>query len=74
MAVEGATALGILTVASAGNSADKPYIVGTPSATPSALSVAQTQVPSAGLQLLETRSTKSGTRRSSSPGPPRRPT
>jgi subtilisin family serine protease len=45
MAVEGATALGILTVASAGNSADKPYIVGTPSASPSALSVAQTQVP-----------------------------
>jgi minor extracellular serine protease Vpr len=53
MAVEGATALGVLTVASAGNSADKPYIVGSPSAAPSALSVAQTQVPSAGLQLLE---------------------
>ena len=53
MAVEGATALGVLTVASAGNSADKPYIVGTPSAAPSALSVAQTQVPSAGLQLIE---------------------
>jgi minor extracellular serine protease Vpr len=52
LAVEGATALGILTVASAGNSSDKPYIVGTPSAAPSALSVAQTQVPSAGLQLL----------------------
>jgi minor extracellular serine protease Vpr len=52
LAVEGATALGILTVASAGNASDKPYIVGTPSATPSALSVAQTQVPSAGLQLL----------------------
>ena len=52
-AVEGATALGILTVASAGNSADKPYITGTPSATPSALSVAQTQVPSASLQLLD---------------------
>ena len=52
MAVEGATALGVLTVASAGNASDKPYIVGTPSAAPSALSVAQTQVPSAGLQLL----------------------
>ena len=52
-AVEGATALGILTVASAGNSADKPYISGTPGATPSALSVAQTQVPSAGLQLID---------------------
>ena len=53
MAVEGATALGILTVASAGNASDKPYIVGTPSAAPSALSVAQTQVPSAGLQLID---------------------
>ena len=42
LAVENATALGVLTVASAGNSADKPYITGTPSATPSALSVAQT--------------------------------
>ncbi len=38
---------GILTVASAGNGANKPYIVGTPSAAASALSVAQTQVPSA---------------------------
>ncbi|HKX76851.1 MAG TPA: S8 family serine peptidase, partial [Acidimicrobiia bacterium] len=43
---------GVLTVASAGNSADKPYVTGTPAAAPSALSVAQTQVPSAGLQLL----------------------
>ncbi|TXS92778.1 S8 family serine peptidase [Parahaliea maris] len=51
-AIDGATALGILTVASAGNASDKPYIVGTPSATPSALSVAQTQVPSASLQLI----------------------
>lgn len=46
-AVQNATDLGVLTVASAGNSADRPYIVGTPSAAPSALSVAQTQVPSA---------------------------
>ncbi len=38
---------GILTVASAGNGANKPYITGTPAAAPSALSVAQTQVPSA---------------------------
>jgi subtilisin family serine protease len=52
MAVEGASSIGVLTVASAGNSADKPYIVGTPSAAPSALSVAQTQVPSASLQLI----------------------
>jgi minor extracellular serine protease Vpr len=38
---------GVLVVASAGNGANKPYIAGTPAAAPSALSVAQTQVPSA---------------------------
>ncbi len=52
-AVEGASRLGILTVASAGNSGDKPYVTGTPAAAPSALSVAQTQVPSARLQYLK---------------------
>lgn len=52
LAVDNATSLGVLTVASAGNSADKPYIVGTPSAAQTALSVAQTQVPSAILQFL----------------------
>ena len=52
LAVDNATSLGVLTVASAGNSADKPYIVGTPSAAQTALSVAQTQVPSAGLQFI----------------------
>jgi subtilisin family serine protease len=47
-AVERATRFaGILTIASAGNGANKPYITGTPAAVPSALSVAQTQVPSA---------------------------
>jgi subtilisin family serine protease len=46
-AVDNATKLGILTVASAGNSADKPYANGTPSAADTALSVAQTSVPSA---------------------------
>ncbi|NND81713.1 MAG: S8 family serine peptidase [Gammaproteobacteria bacterium] len=51
-AVEAATALGTLTVASAGNSGDKPYANGTPSSTPSALSVAQTQVPSAELPFI----------------------
>ena len=45
-AVQGATKLGILTVASAGNSSDKPYVTGSPGAAPSALSVAQTAVPS----------------------------
>jgi minor extracellular serine protease Vpr len=45
-AVQTATDAGTLVVASAGNSGDKPYIVGTPSAAPAALSVAQTAVPS----------------------------
>ena len=45
-AVENATHVGILVVASAGNSGDKPYIAGSPSTAPGALSVAQTAVPS----------------------------
>jgi minor extracellular serine protease Vpr len=52
-AVDNATSVGVLTVASAGNSADKPYVTGTPAAAPTALSVAQTQVPSAVLQLID---------------------
>jgi minor extracellular serine protease Vpr len=52
-AVDNATKVGILTVASAGNSSDKPYANGTPSAAASALSVAQTSVPSAVLQLMQ---------------------
>jgi subtilisin family serine protease len=52
-AVEAATLAGVLTVASAGNSADKPFIVGTPSAAPSALSVAQTEVPSSKLPAIQ---------------------
>ena len=52
-AVENAATLGVLTVASAGNGADKPFVAGTPSVTPAALSVAETHVPSATLQLLE---------------------
>lgn len=52
-AVDNATALGILTVASAGNSSDKPYAMGTPSAARTALSVAQTSVPSAFLPLMQ---------------------
>jgi len=46
-AVDNATMAGVLTVASAGNSADKPYANGTPAGANSALSVAQTSVPSA---------------------------
>ncbi len=45
-AVDAATALGVLTVASAGNGADFPYITGTPAAARTALSVAQTEVAS----------------------------
>jgi len=52
-AVENAAAIGVLTVASAGNSADKPYVTGSPAATLSALSVAQTEVPSAFLPLMQ---------------------
>ena len=52
-AVDNATKLGILTVASAGNSSDKPYANGTPAAAPTALSVAQTSVPSGFLPLMQ---------------------
>jgi minor extracellular serine protease Vpr len=52
-AVDNATKVGVLTVASAGNSADKPYANGTPSSADSALSVAQTSVPSAFLPLMQ---------------------
>ena len=45
-AVENASELGVLTVSSSGNGSDKPYVTGTPAAAPSALSVAQTSVPS----------------------------
>jgi minor extracellular serine protease Vpr len=52
-AVNGATAFGILTVASAGNGSDKPYVAGTPAAAVTALSVAQTSMPSAFLALMQ---------------------
>jgi minor extracellular serine protease Vpr len=52
-AVDNATNLGVLTVASAGNSADKPYITGTPAAAATALSVAQTAVPGGFLPLMQ---------------------
>jgi len=51
-AVDNATLAGVFTVASAGNSADKQFISGSPAAATSALSVAQTSVPSAALQLM----------------------
>ncbi len=52
-AVNNATALGVLTVTSAGNSSDKPYVTGTPGAAATALSTAQTHVPSVFLPLME---------------------
>jgi minor extracellular serine protease Vpr len=56
-AVEVATSFGVLTVASAGNGGNLPYIVGTPSSATSALSVAQTNVPSAFQPFLTVDST-----------------
>lgn len=47
-----AVAAGVVVVASAGNSADRPYITGSPAATPEVISVAQTQVPTAYLYPL----------------------
>ena len=46
-AVGVAVRFGIVAVVSAGNSADRPYVTGSPSSTPEAISVAQTQVPGA---------------------------
>ncbi|MFN0170449.1 MAG: S8 family serine peptidase [Bryobacteraceae bacterium] len=42
-----ASFFGVVVVAAAGNDADRPYIVGSPSIGPAVISVAQTQVPSA---------------------------
>jgi len=47
-----AVQLGVVVVAAAGNSADRPYIVSSPSISPEAISVAQTQVPSAVENLM----------------------
>ena len=47
LASENAVKLGVIVVVSAGNSADRPYIVGSPSTGVGVISVAQTQVPSA---------------------------
>ena len=52
-AVDNATAFGVLTVSSAGNGSDKPYVTGTPSNAETALAVAQTNVPSAVLPFME---------------------
>ena len=42
-----ASQLGVVVVAAAGNDADKPYVVSSPSAAPDVISVAQSEVPSA---------------------------
>src|SRR4030095_1843403 len=47
-----AAELGVIVVAAAGNDADRPYIVSSPSIAPEAISVAQTQVPSAQQHFL----------------------
>src|SRR5438094_1219669 len=46
-ATANAVRLGVVVVAAAGNEANHPYIVSSPSTTPEVISVAQTQVPSA---------------------------
>jgi subtilisin family serine protease len=53
LASANAVRAGVVVVASAGNSADRPYITGSPSATPEVISVAQTQVPSASAIALK---------------------
>ena len=52
-AVDNVTALGVLNVVAAGNGSDKPFVLASPSAAPTALSVAQTAVPSSFLPLME---------------------
>ena len=47
LAATNAVKLGVVVVVSAGNGANKPYVVGSPSTAPGVISVAQTQVPSA---------------------------
>ncbi len=52
-ALKNASDAGAVVVAAAGNAADRPYIVGSPSTQAEVISVAQTQVPSAKLYLLD---------------------
>lgn len=47
LASANAVKAGVVVVTSAGNSANRPYIAGSPSTTPEVISVAQTEVPSA---------------------------
>jgi subtilisin family serine protease len=52
LASANAARFGVVVVASAGNSADRPYILGSPSSTPEVISVAQTQMPQAKLYRI----------------------
>jgi subtilisin family serine protease len=56
-AAQNAVNYGVVFVASAGNSADRPYIVGSPSTAPGVLSVAATFYPDAKLYLVSTPAT-----------------
>ena len=53
-ALSNAVQLGVVVAAAAGNAADKPYIVSSPSIAPGVISVAETQVPSAKLYRIVT--------------------
>ena len=52
-ALSNAANAGAVVVAAAGNNADRPYIAASPSTAPEVISVAQTQVPSAKLFLID---------------------
>jgi subtilisin family serine protease len=60
LASANAARFGVVVVASAGNSADRPYILGSPSSTPEVISVAQTQMPQAKLYRITVGSTTAG--------------
>jgi len=59
-ASQNAVNMGVVVVTSAGNAADRPYIVSSPSTAPGVLSVAATFHPSAKLYLISSNSTVGG--------------
>ncbi len=56
VAIDNAVRAGVVAVISAGNSADRPFIVGSPSTAAGAISVAQTALPDDQLQTITTSS------------------
>lgn len=56
VAIDNAVRAGVVAVISAGNSADRPFIVGSPSTAAGAISVAQTALPDDKLQTITTSS------------------